>query len=148
MRSLISVPEEEVMTLFESVTGDNYQNDNILYDTLTQEIIPKYRRYSGFISLIAYPADTIKTEKVESLHDTYNIAVLDKLNFFLLLRDSIKEQDEEVKKQAYEILKKSEELMEKHDELFKNLNDKYGLPELDHIIYLNSELSSSYSQNY
>ncbi|MFS1513399.1 hypothetical protein VQL36_13275 [Chengkuizengella sp. SCS-71B] len=37
--------EEDLMSLFGSVTGENFQNDTVLFETLTEEIPPKYTSY-------------------------------------------------------------------------------------------------------
>ena len=37
--------ETEAMQKYESVTGDNYTDDFVLYETLSNEIIPTYRKF-------------------------------------------------------------------------------------------------------
>ena len=58
--------ETEAMQKYESVTGDNYTDDFVLYETLSNEIIPTYRKFVEGLEEIKP-----KTKEVQELHGLY-----------------------------------------------------------------------------
>ncbi|MDP5276091.1 hypothetical protein [Chengkuizengella axinellae] len=125
MRSLIPATEEEVMTLFESVSDEKHQDDDILYTTLSEQILPKYTLYNQDVNIMSQSVN-FKTEEVKALQDVYHRAVQSRLGGFQRLKASIEKQDEELKKQAIESFETSDEYMEKFHKLKNELHYKYG----------------------
>ncbi|NBI30989.1 hypothetical protein [Chengkuizengella marina] len=124
-KALISEIEEEVTTLFESVTGEHYTNDKILYDTLTEEILPKYTLYQQKVNDISNRL-YIKTKEVKKISGKYHHSVQSRLGAFQLLQASIEEQDEELKKQAYESLVEAEKLLNDYWDIIHSLDLSYS----------------------
>ncbi|MDP5273586.1 hypothetical protein [Chengkuizengella axinellae] len=122
---LIQDEEEElVMSLFESVTGENFQNDEILYETLTQEIIPRHTLYQQIYSNINYKH--FDTEEVQDLVNNYQNALGSRLGAFNLLKKGIEQNDEELKNRAYESIGSSIETIEEFYEIYNELQREYA----------------------
>lgn len=58
--------ETEAVNAYGNVTGSNYSNDSILYNTLINTVIPKYTLFANSLQNIRP-----KTDEVQSLHKTY-----------------------------------------------------------------------------
>ncbi|MFS1513598.1 hypothetical protein VQL36_14315 [Chengkuizengella sp. SCS-71B] len=125
---LIQANEEvELMSLFESVTGENYQNDTILYETLTQEIIPRYTLYKQIYN--SMHNDHFETQEVKELLFDYGFVLQRRLGAFQLLQASIEKQnDKKLKNQAFENLEVANEFLEEFNELYNKLFRRYAFP--------------------
>jgi len=56
--------ELEALRAYQSVTGENYENDAVMHEVMTETVIPKYREY-----LTALQEVKPKTKEIKELHD-------------------------------------------------------------------------------
>ncbi|MBP3951937.1 hypothetical protein [Bacillus suaedae] len=84
-------PEENrLISMYDSVTGENYVNDELLYNALVEEIIPDYRLFSD--ELESYMA---RQSDIRELHEQYIKAVNIQYSAFTLMVAGIENQDYE-----------------------------------------------------
>lgn len=84
----VATLESEAISAYGSISGENYQNDSIMYFTITETVVPKYEEFYGILKDIK-PA----TAEVQSLHKEYVQAAADQLEAFKLILDAIEKQD-------------------------------------------------------
>ena len=99
--------ETEAVNAYDGVSGDNYQNDSIMYYTIKQTVLPKYEEFSAKLSGI-HPA----TEEITQMHSEYVNAAADQLEAFKLICLAIEKQDTTVIQQANSDLDKARNLIE------------------------------------
>lgn len=95
----VAALESEAGTAYESVSGENYQNDSIMYYTISETVVPKYQEFYDKLKNIK-PA----TEEVANLHKEYVQAAADQLEAFNLILEAIEKQDAEIITRANEDL--------------------------------------------
>lgn len=98
--------ESEALTAYTSISGENYQNDSIMYFTITETVVPKYEEFYTILKDIK-PA----TEEVASLHKEYIQAAADQLEAFKLILDAIEKQDAQIITKANEDLAEGRALL-------------------------------------
>jgi hypothetical protein len=114
--------EEEILALYDSVTGNNYTNDFILYETIQEEIIPKYRRFIDNIEAIR-PT----TPEVRKIHEIYIHASNEQFNAMVMILDAIDYQDHGLLKDANEKLHEARTLLRNFQYELDDLLDKHNL---------------------
>jgi hypothetical protein len=62
----VSALETAAISAYDSVAGDHYQNDSIMYFTIKQNVIPKYEEFSSKLSSL-----TTSTPEVKAMNDEY-----------------------------------------------------------------------------
>ena len=82
-------PEEErLIGLYDSVTGDNYTDDEELYYTLSEEIIP------GYLSFINDVEEIVPNNReIRDIHEKYIGAINTQNGAFTLMLSAIENQD-------------------------------------------------------
>ncbi|MFK4436445.1 hypothetical protein [Paenibacillus sp. RC21] len=80
--------EKTVTAKYESVTGDKYTDDETLYNTLRNDIIPGYTKYLD-------KAEAIKTEtpEVRAVHEIYIKAISTQKEALISMVDAFEKQD-------------------------------------------------------
>ncbi|MBI1768224.1 MAG: hypothetical protein HY015_06985 [Bacteroidetes bacterium] len=91
----VSALEREAIAAYESISGDNYTSDSIMYYTIKQTVLPKYEEFSTKLTAI-HPA----TEEINTMHAEYVKAAGDQMEAFKLICLAIEKQDAEVIRQA------------------------------------------------
>lgn len=102
----VATVETEAITAYESVSGENYQNDSIMYFTMVETVLPKYQEFYTTLESIK-PA----TEEVASLHKEYIHAAADQLEAFKLIIEAIEKQDAQIITRANEDLAEGRALL-------------------------------------
>lgn len=102
----VATLESEAITAYGSISGENYQNDSIMYFTITETVVPKYEEFYGILKDIK-PA----TAEVQSLHKEYVQAAADQLEAFKLILDAIEKQDVQIITKANEDLAEGRALL-------------------------------------
>ncbi len=102
----VATLESEAVEAYGSISGENYENDSIMYYTITDTVIPKYQEFYDLLSGI-----TPATEEVKSLHKEYVLAAADQLEAFKLIIVAIENQDVEIINQANEDLDEARALL-------------------------------------
>ncbi|MED1467616.1 hypothetical protein [Bacillus salipaludis] len=114
--------EKEVINLYESVTGANYTNDKTTYNTMVQEVIPKYRDYIAEVESIRP-----KTKEVRDIHEIYLKAVNLQNSAFIMIVSAIEEQDLNKINEANNKLTEARKLMREYQNALKELAKKHDL---------------------
>jgi len=98
--------ESKATDAYASVSGENYQNDSIMYFTIQQNVIPPYEEFNSIIKTIK-PS----TPEVQAMHNEYVEAAKDQLEAFQLVLEAIEKQDAEIITKANEDLDKAKQLL-------------------------------------
>ena len=98
--------ETKAMDAYASVSGENYQNDSIMYYTIQQDVIPPYEEFNTIIKSIK-PA----SPEVQAMHNEYIEAAKDQMEAFQLILEAIEKQDPEIINKANEDLEKAQQLI-------------------------------------
>ncbi len=98
--------ESKATDAYASVSGENYQNDSIMYYTIQQNVIPPYEEFNSIIKTIK-PS----SPEVQAMHNEYVEAAKDQLEAFQLILEAIEKQDPEIITKANEDLDKAQQLI-------------------------------------
>lgn len=98
--------ESTALQAYASVSGENYENDSIMYTVINETVLPTYQEFYNTLSSIK-PA----TEEVATLHREYVRAASDQLEAFSLILEAIEKQDVQIITQANEDLSKARALI-------------------------------------
>ncbi len=98
--------ESAAVQAYASVSGENYENDSIMYAVISQTVVPNYQEFYNTLSSIK-PA----TDEVASLHREYVRAASDQLEAFNLILEAIEKQDVQIIDQANEDLSQARALL-------------------------------------
>jgi len=82
--------ENTAITAWGSVSGDNYEDDYTMYETLTETVIPTYREFINELEAITI---RLKTKEVRALNEKYIEAATAQNNAFILLKNILETQD-------------------------------------------------------
>ncbi|MFP3916799.1 hypothetical protein U5N28_03220 [Lysinibacillus telephonicus] len=85
---LLAPEEERIIGLYDSVTGVNYVNDEMIYNTLLNDVIPSYRQF-----IIDLEAIMPKNQEIRELHEMYIEAANIQYNSFTLMISALEEQN-------------------------------------------------------
>jgi hypothetical protein len=85
----ISSLEAEALKKYASVTGSNYTNDSVLYETLKNDVIPVYNKFLERLKNIR-----AQTDEVEQLHAIYVQGAEKMYNGFVTLKQALERKDE------------------------------------------------------
>lgn len=95
----VAALESEAGSAYESVSGENYQSDSLMYFTIAETVVPRYQEFYDKLKNIK-PA----TEEVANLHKEYVQAAADQLEAFKLILEAIEKQDAQIITRANEDL--------------------------------------------
>lgn len=98
--------ESAAVEAYASVSGDNYENDSIMYAVISETVLPNYQEFFNTLSSIK-PS----TEEVSTLHREYVRAASDQLEAFNLILKAIENQDAQIINQANEDLDQARALL-------------------------------------
>ncbi len=98
--------ESTAVQAYASVSGENYENDSIMYTVINETVLPNYQEFYNTLSSIK-PA----TEEVASLHREYVLAASDQLEAFNLIIEAIEKQDIQIINKANEDLSEARALL-------------------------------------
>lgn len=87
--------EGEVIALYDSVTGANYTDDETTYNTIADEIMPKYQVFIKDLEEVE-----VETEEVTNIHEIYIKAVNIQQSGFVTMLSALEEQDLEKMNEA------------------------------------------------
>ena len=82
--------ESKALDSYASVQGDNYTDDETMYYTIQNEVIPVYRK---FIDELEPISEKLKTTEVKALHEKYIEAANTQFNAFMLILSALENQD-------------------------------------------------------
>ena len=84
----LAVQEEEALAMYESVSGENYTDDQTMYLALTEEVIPMYRDFIADLESVE-----VETDELRALHEQYIDAANLQQSAFLTLAQGLIEGD-------------------------------------------------------
>jgi hypothetical protein len=83
--------EGTAIDAYASVSGENYQNDSIMYTVISETVIPNYQEFYNTLTAIK-PA----TDEVANLHKEYVRAAADQMEAFKLIIEALEKQDVDI----------------------------------------------------
>lgn len=111
--------EDVSVRAWESVSGDNYIDDETMYDTLEKTILPQY---SDFVTKLK--AITVETPELQEVHNLYIKGATSQLEAFQTVKKAIEEENDSLIDVANEKLTSGYELiMQMQDKLQKLADD-------------------------
>ncbi|WP_404469226.1 hypothetical protein [Sutcliffiella horikoshii] len=118
----VSSFEMEAFESYSAVTGENYLNDEIIYEELTTITIPAYERALDATERLKAPFQELEPmiEQIKIASNTFYEALL-------LQKQALEEQDEEIMNQANEKLQEYSELIGTYHENMKALSKEFGI---------------------
>ena len=114
--------EEIALTSYASVSGENYQSDQLFYQTLKINVLPVYKR---FVSLL-HEIDP-QSEPVRNLHAIYSRAAETRLRGFETVMIGLYNRDIEMIHAANKMLAKGEEETERWRNELKKMYESYDI---------------------
>jgi hypothetical protein len=84
----LEAKESEIVDLYDSVTGDNFTDDETTYNILVNEIIPKTNKFIIDIEQVS-PAES----ELQDIHEMFISGWNSQLSAFVLLLSAIEKQD-------------------------------------------------------
>lgn len=118
----VSSFETDAFESYTSVTGENYLNDEIMYEELTTITIPAYERAIEEVEGLEAPFEELEPmlEQIKTACNTFYGALL-------LQKQALEEQDEEIMNQANEKLMEYSELIGAYHDDMKALSKEFGI---------------------
>lgn len=104
----VAEKESEAIDLFDSVTGNNFTDDETMYFTLQNDVIPVY---SDFITQLESISAELETEEVQKVHEKYIEGANIQNNGFVLVLSALESNDRTLMAQANEKLAKGRKLI-------------------------------------
>lgn len=114
--------ETEALQKYESVTGDNYTDDFVLYETLSNEIIPTYRKFVEGLEEIKP-----KTKEVQELHGLYVEAANTQYNAFVQIMAAIEQLDTNIIANANEKLSEGRKKLREFETKLLELAEEHNV---------------------
>lgn len=103
--------EAKALDLYESVRGENYTDDETMYYTIKNEVIPAYR---DFIDELEPISGKLKTAEVREVHEKYIEAANTQFTGFMLILSALENQDFNEMAKANEKLDKAKKLLREY----------------------------------
>lgn len=117
----LSTKEAKIISLYESVTGENYTDDETTYNMLLNEIVPQYREFIGDVEAV-----DVKNAELSDIHEIYIKAINMQNSGFITSLTAIEEQDLEKLNQANNQLAEGRKMIREYQqklETFANENN-------------------------
>jgi aspartate-semialdehyde dehydrogenase len=125
--------ENKAVESYQSVTGTNYTSDQILYNTLNQEVIPMY---IGFVKELK--AIHPETKEVQDIHSQYIKAATLQYNAFIKMAEALDEEDQSKVKEVNGMLEEARKIMSKYMNSLDKLAGKHHLTLKDSTNFLST----------
>lgn len=113
--------EAKALDLYESVRGENYTDDETMYYTIKNEVIPAYR---DFIDELEPISGKLKTAEVREVHEKYIEAANTQFTGFMLILSALENQDFNEMAKANEKLDKAKKLLREYQTELEELCDE------------------------
>ena len=118
----VSSFEVEAFQSFSSVSGENYINDELMYEELTSTTVPAYEKALEETEKLEAPFPEMEPllEQIKTASNAFYEALL-------LQKQALEEQDEEIMNQANEKLLEYSDLIGAYHEDMKALTNEYNI---------------------
>ncbi|MBY7739485.1 hypothetical protein [Paenibacillus polymyxa] len=119
--------EKAVTEKYESVTGDNFTDDETLYNTLRDDIIPEYTKYLDKV-------EAVKTEtpEVRAVHETYIKAVSTQKEALITMIDALEKGD-------LNLINESNTKLSEGKKLFRDFGEQVNTLAKEHDVKINKK---------
>ena len=110
--------ESKAVESYESVSGDNFTDDETMYYVIQNEVIPVYRK---FIDQLESISKELETEEVKKVHEKYIEAAKVQNTAFMLILSGLENQDYNEMAEANEKLDKGRKLLREYKSDLKKI---------------------------
>lgn len=114
--------EAEALDAYDSVTGANYVDDYLLYDTLSYTVIPVYQEFVSELEAI-----DVETDELREIHETYIEGANTQYNAFVKIMTAIEEQDPNKIEEANLMLDDARKLLRDFNNDIENLAEEHNV---------------------
>ncbi|QTC40333.1 hypothetical protein I7V34_14185 [Bacillus sp. V3] len=118
----LTILEEEALAEYESVTGDNYEDDYTTYVHIKDVVMPAYKDFLDQLEEVK-PA----TSEVQEIHELYIEAVNLQNNAFIKILAALEQQDYEMVADANEMLADGRAGIRKYTNELEKLADEHNV---------------------
>ncbi len=118
----VAALESRAMDAYNGVTGDNYQSDQMLYDTLTHTVIPNYKEFADQLEAVK-PA----TRELQEIHEKWIAGANKQLVAFNIMLPAIEKQDPEAIQRANEKLAEGRAEIRSFNSLLEELEKAHNV---------------------
>lgn len=87
--------EKQAVESYQSVSGQNYTDDNTMYEAMTKTVVPNYQQFRDKLVALAP-----QTKEVKEIHEVYINGVNSQLEGFKMVVEAIEKQDAGIIEQA------------------------------------------------
>ena len=114
----IATMESEVMDIYNNVTGENYKDDETLSNKLSDDVIPKYKK---FVEALENISENLKEPEIIKINEIYIEAANAHFSAFVVLLAGLENQDLALVNQANEKLAMGRKLIRQYQLDLKTL---------------------------
>lgn len=114
--------ENEAVSAYESVSGTNYTNDNTMYQTMVNTVIPKYEQFLSILESIEP-----ETQEVMDIHQTFLDGARLQMDGFNLVVEALEKQDRDLVNTANEKLNQGKSYIDQFQSDLQALAQENGV---------------------
>ena len=121
---LVPILEKETTMIeaYESVSGENYSDDQTMYDTITGVVLPASTELVELSEKLTFTSEDLK-----SVHNIYISLVTTQLEAFTMVVEALEKQDADMITEANGLLEKTRELADEYGVKMQELLDTHGI---------------------
>lgn len=114
--------EKKAVTAYESVTGVNFTNDGVLYDTLQNEVIPTYEKFLKELHSVK-----LETDELKDIHDIYINAAETQYEAFGVIIEALEQQDPALVQEANALLEQGRDQINDYQSKLNALAEEHNV---------------------
>lgn len=99
--------ESKAIAAYEGVSGANYQDDQIMYDALVNDVIPNYTEFIDELEAVK-----IETDELKEIHEIYLKGADLQHQGFVKVVEALEKQDASIVEEANQLLNEGKQLIE------------------------------------
>jgi len=114
--------EAEAVRAYEGATGDNYTDDETLYNKLDKEVIPKYSKLIKKVKAIK-----VSDSEIKKIHQEYIDSAEKQYSAFEMFKEALEKQDASIVTEANKKLSEGKEGLDQYNKDLKALADERNI---------------------
>lgn len=114
--------EKKAVSAYESVTGTNFSNDQVLYDTLQNEVIPTYEQFIKELKAIK-----VETDELKKIHAIYIKGAETQYRAFKVIIEALENQDPALIEEANAILEQGRNQISDYQNKLDQLAEEHNV---------------------
>lgn len=118
----LAAKEQKVLDDYDSVTGNNYTDDETLYNKLIDEILPEYRDFISELEGI-----NIETKELSDIHEKYIDAANTQQQGLIKITDALEKQNIGLAAEANQMLTEGRKGLRDYQKEIKNLAKEHNV---------------------